>query len=134
MGADRLSATEGATPSTTSLDGKGGTKARTLTVDPVADAVAAAQQVQRTAAWLHPQPWSNPARASLLGKVARDPSQRVEREPGPGMAIDPRGVAEPPAEPQPVMESGDEERWAVSPPKVAVDRGIIFALPCVFSI
>ena len=103
-------------------------------MDPVADAVAAAEQVRLTAAWLDSQPRSNPARASLLGTVARDPSQRVEREPGPGMAIDPRGVAEPPAEPQPVMEIGDEERWAVSPPKVAVDRGIIFALPCVFSI
>ena len=133
-GADRLSATEGATPSTTSLDGKGGTKARTLAVDPVADAVAAAEQARLIAAWLDPQSRSNPARASLLGTVARDPSQRVEREPGPGMAIDPRGVAEPPAEPQPVMEIGDEERWAVSPPKVAVDCGIIFALPCVFSI
>ena len=134
-GADRLSATEGATPSTTSLDGKGGTKARTPAVDLVADAVAAAEQVRLTAAWLDPQPRSNPARASLLlGKVARDPSQRVEREPGPGMAIDPRGVAEPPAEPQPMMEIGDEGRWAVSPPKVAVDRGIIFTLPCVFSI
>jgi hypothetical protein len=137
-GADRLSATEGATPSTTSLDGKGGTKARTPAVDLVADAVAAAEQVRLTAAWLDPQPRSNPARASLLlgnqGKVARDPSQRVEREPGPGMAIDPRGVAEPPAEPQPMMEIGDEGRWAVSPPKVAVDRGIIFTLPCVFYI
>ena len=134
-GADRLSATEGATPSTTSLDGKGGTKARTPAVDLVADAVAAAEQARLTAAWLDPQPRSNPARASLLlGKVARDPSQRVEREPGPGMAIDPRGVAEPPAEPQPMMEIGDEGRWAVSPPKVAVDRGIIFTLPCVFYI
>ena len=79
-GADRLSATEGATPSTTSLDGKGGTKARTPAVDLVADAVAAAEQARLTAAWLDPQPRSNPARASLLlGKVARDPSQRVER-------------------------------------------------------
>ena len=104
-------------------------------MDLVADAVAAAEQARLTAVWLDPQPRSNPARASLLlGKVARDPSQRVEREPGPGMAIDPRGVAEPPAEPQPMMEIGDEGRWAVSPPKVAVDRGIIFTLPCVFSI
>jgi hypothetical protein len=50
------------------------------------------------------------------------------------MTIDPRGVAEPPAEPQPMMEIGDEERWTVSPSKVAVDRAIIFALPCIFSI
>jgi hypothetical protein len=50
------------------------------------------------------------------------------------MTIDPRGVAEPLAEPQPVMEIGDEERWTVSPSKVAVDRAIIFALPCIFSI
>ena len=41
-GADRLSATEGVTPSTTFLDGKGGTKARIPAVDPVADAVATA--------------------------------------------------------------------------------------------
>ena len=89
----------------------------------------------RPMARLDPQPRSDPTRASLpLGKLARDPSQRVERELGHGMTIDPRGVAEPPAEPQPMMEIGDEGRWAVSPPKVAVDRGIIFTLPCVFSI
>ena len=61
----------------------------------------------RPMARLDPQPRSDPTRASPLGKLARDPSQRVERverEPGPGMTIDPRGVAEPPAEPQPVME------------------------------
>jgi hypothetical protein len=50
------------------------------------------------------------------------------------MAIDPRGVVEPPAEPHPVMEIGEEERRAVAPPKVAVDRGIIFTLPYVFCI
>ena len=89
----------------------------------------------RPMARLDPQPRSNPTRASLpLGKLARDPRQRVERDPGPGMTIDPRGVAEPPAEPQPMMEIGDEERWTVSPSKVAVDRAIIFALPCIFSI
>jgi hypothetical protein len=89
----------------------------------------------RPMARLDPQPRSDPTRASPpLGKLARDPRQRVERELGHGMTIDPRGVAEPPAEPQPVMEIGDEERWTVSPSKVAVDRAIIFALPCIFSI
>jgi hypothetical protein len=89
----------------------------------------------RPMARLDPQPRSDPTRASPpLGKLARDPRQRVERELGHGMTIDPRGVAEPPAEPQPVMEIDDEERWTVSPSKVAVDRAIIFALPCIFSI
>ena len=81
---------------------------------------------------LDPQPRSDPTRARLpLGKLARDPSQR---ELGHEMTIDPRSVAEPPAEPQPVMEIDDKERWTVSPSKVAVDRAIIFALPCIFSI
>jgi hypothetical protein len=44
VGADWLSATDGATPSTKPIDNSA--------VDPVADSVAAAEQARLTAAWL----------------------------------------------------------------------------------
>jgi hypothetical protein len=43
---------DGATPSTKPIDSNGGTKARTPAVDPVADAVAAAEQARLATAWL----------------------------------------------------------------------------------